>query len=313
MTNALKFDSKATSVPLDGAAAHNLRTPESSQPVLPSFSRPYDWDAIDRETQISGGVILVGVIPEEQLADLNAEIDAYLQENTEQGGPESGSDQYDLFLGHKTIRLHGLVEKFASSRELIGHAEIVSWANRILAAKASSILLNAGELIQINPGEPHQAAHRDTDSWPISIDADPIIVNAIVALDEFTTENGATAVAPGSWDWEAGRRPKSQEYARAIMQRGDVLLFRADLIHGGGENRSTNRRRAISVSYCAGWLRTVENSYLNVSKETANKLPQTLQALLGYQAHDGADHNAGMVGLYENGDPQKYLSHVGEG
>ena len=297
MARPLKFDSKtAASVP-----------DPWMMPALPNFSRPFDWVAIDRETQTSGGVILKGVVAEALLAELDDEIDIYLDAQKNIGQPDSGSERYNRFLGRNTIRLHGLVEKFVSSRNLIGDEEIVSWAKRTLAAKASSILLNAGELIQINPGEPHQAAHRDTDSWPLAIDANPVIVNAIFALDEFTIENGATTVAPGSWNWATGRRANSQEFARAIMQRGDVLLFRADLIHGGGANTTTKPRRALSISYCAGWLRPVENSYLNVSKETARQLPPTLQGLLGYHAHNGADRGVGMVGLYENGDPQRYL------
>ena len=147
---------------------------------------------------------------------------------------------YDLFLGHKTLRLHGLVEKVPSSAELIGRTELVAWAERLIGPLASSVLLNAGELIQIQPGEPAQYPHRDSDSWPVPIGEDPIIVNAIVALDPCTLENGATYVAPGSWQWEPKRQARADEFARAVMDPGDAVLFRGDLIHGGGENASVS-------------------------------------------------------------------------
>ena len=67
-----------------------------------------------------------------------------------------------------------------------------------MGSLAGEVLLNAGELIEIRPGEPRQQAHRDSDSWPIPLGPDPFIVNAIYALDDFTEENGATWIAPDS-------------------------------------------------------------------------------------------------------------------
>lgn len=277
--------------------------------MLPEFAAPYDWPAIDAAVQSTGGAILKGVLSEEYLTELDQDIDDYLLDNKGSGGPASGSGAYDLFLGKQTIRLHGLVEKVASTVELIGDAQIVNWAERMLGGVASSVLLNAGELIQIEPGEPAQFPHRDTDSWPaLPIGSEPMLVNAIYALDDFTAENGATHVAPGSWNWDDGRRPTRAEYARAVMKRGDALLFRGDVIHGGGENASPARRRALSISYCAGWLRPVENSFLNVPLATARKLPVKVQQLLGYSPHDATNRNGGLVGLYECGDPQRAIS-----
>ena len=81
-----------------------------------------------------------------------------------------------------------------------------------------------------------------------------------------------------------------------------------DLVHGGGENESEGRRRAISISHCAAWLRPAEHSFLNLSRATVSKLPSKLQAILGYSAHDATNQRGGMVGLFENGDPARALS-----
>lgn len=284
---------------------------EADSGQLPHFTRPYDWDKIDRVVQTIGGVILEGFLTSEELTRLDGGIDDYLQSHSQAGKPESSSTVYDMFLGKKTIRLHGLLDKVPQTELLIGHNELVESVERLISPMASSVLLNAGELIQIQPGEPAQFPHRDTDSWPELPNAQhPILINGIVALDAFTLENGATYVAPDSWQWQEGRQPKSEEFARAVMDRGDMLLFRGDLIHGGGENTSDKHRRALSISYCAGWLRPVENSFLNLSKETVAKLPIKLQALLGYTMHDATHKSGGLVGLYENGDPARALDMV---
>ena len=60
---------------------------------------------------------------------------------------------------------------------------------------------------------------------------------------ETTGSEGATHIAPGSWQWDRHRQPKTEELARVVMSAGDVVLFRADLVHGGGADESKARRR----------------------------------------------------------------------
>jgi hypothetical protein len=274
---------------------------------LPRFAHPYDWAQIDSAVQTMGGAIAEDMLTSSEIESLNDQVDESLALHGDLANAATGSGGYDTFLGHKTLRLHGLLEKAPASANLIGRAELVEWAERMIAPVASSVLLNAGELIQIQPGEPAQYLHRDTDSWPIPIGAHPHLVNAIVALDPCTLENGATYVAPTSWQWEPRRKPQESELIRAIMKPGDALLFRGDLVHGGGENTTDSRRRVLSISYCAGWLRPVENSFLNLSHETVRPLPPKLQALLGFAPYDGTERLGGMIGLYENGDPARAL------
>ena len=276
---------------------------------LPEFSKPYDWPAIDTAVRNIGGAILKSFLSPEELHTLNADFDQYLQAHTKMAEANSGSGLYDDFLGHKTLRLHGLAEKVPTTRGLIGHEELIGWAERLMAPVSSSVQLSAGELIQIQPGEPAQLPHRDSDSWSqFPLGPAPIVVNAIIALDATTEENGATHVAPGSFAWERERVAEPQEFTRAVMAPGDAVLFRGDTIHGGGANTSQGRRRVLSISYCAGWLRPVENNFLNLSRETVRTLPKRLQDVLGYAAYDGIEQGGGMVGLYEGGDPHRALA-----
>ena len=272
------------------------------------FRRPYDWDSIDMVVHDAGGVIAEKFFTTGEVADLNGQIDGYLQMNPEVGLPDSGSSGYDRFLGHRTVRLHALIEKFPSAADWIGHPELFAWGERSLEPVATSVLLNAAELIQIGPGEPAQYLHRDTDSWPMApLGEHPLMVNALVALDAFTIENGATRFVPGSWSWPRERRAQTSEMLRATMAPGDALLFRGDVVHGGGANGTEGPRRAVSISYCAGWLRPVENSILNVSKQRARALEPQVRQLLGFAAYDGSRDRGGLVGLYQNGDPGLWL------
>ncbi len=278
-----------------------------SNTSLRRYDAPFDWPALEEVIARESGVIAEGMIATDTIDAVNAEIDAWLAAHEEGGAPASGNPLYDAFLGHNTIRLHGLCEKVPGTNDLLAHPELVDWAERAIAPLAASVRLNAGELIQIGPGEPAQMLHRDSDSWPLPVGPDPCVVNAIIAFDDCTLENGATYVVPGSHAWLRERQPEPREFARAVMKRGDALLFRGDAIHGGGENVSEGRRRALSISYCAGWLRPVENSFLNVSRESARAASPALRALLGYAAHDGTAMLGGLIGLYEGGDPAHAL------
>jgi len=266
---------------------------------------PFDWDAIDAAIVDVGGIILEGFISADEVLQLNDEIDPFLA-SAGIAPPDTGSDVYDRFLGLNTIRLHGLMTKFPAAIELIGHVDVLDWVDRTLAPMATSQLMNAAELIEIGPDEPAQFFHRDNDSWPqVPRGEHPTIVNAIIALTPFTKENGATNIFRGSHRWDDDRRGHVEDAVQAEMNPGDGVFFRGDLLHGGGANVTTDEhRRGISLSYCVGWLRTVENSFLNLPLDLVRELPPRLRAYLGYEAHD----EGGLIGLYENGDPANVLA-----
>jgi phytanoyl-CoA hydroxylase len=94
------------------------------------------------------------------------------------------------------------------------------------------------------------------------------IVGTWTALGPATRESGCLAVLPGTHrgelldhddpDWEYvnagffGVEIDASERRHVEMQRGDTLLFHPLLIHGSGQNRSADFRRAISSHYASG-------------------------------------------------------------
>jgi ectoine hydroxylase-related dioxygenase (phytanoyl-CoA dioxygenase family) len=123
------------------------------------------------------------------------------------------------------------------------------------------------------------------------------MVNALWAYDDFTIENGATRVVPGSHRAPINREPPEESIGYAEMPRGSVLLYLGSVLHSGGANRSTRPRTAITMSYALGWLRQAENQYLAVPPALARTLPAALQKLIGYSIH------APNLGWYEGQDP----------
>jgi ectoine hydroxylase-related dioxygenase (phytanoyl-CoA dioxygenase family) len=132
---------------------------------------------------------------------------------------------------------------------------------------------------------------------------------SVIALVDFTAENGATRVVPGShrWDWE--RTPLSEEFADAEMPAGSGVIYLGSTLHGAGSNTTADQwRRGMHLSYVVGWLRTEENHYLATPPEIARTLPRPAQELLGYAAHDALNHGGGYLGALDLRDPVDMLA-----
>ena len=129
-----------------------------------------------------------------------------------------------------------------------------------------------------------------------------IMANAMWALDDFTVENGATRLIPGSHRWPRDRVPLPGEALSAVAPAGSVVLWLGGVLHGGGANVSEGVRRGVVMSYRLAWLAPAEKLLLSTPPEVARRLPPALQRLLGYQLHKP---NLGWV---EGQDPIRWLN-----
>ena len=190
----------------------------------------------------------------------------------------------DEFSGKRTKRTGGLVARSPKCRDLVMHPLIIA-ATGDLLSHATSFQLHLTQVIAIGPGEPAQTIHRDQwafDFFPFPKDYE-VQFNTIWALTDFTEQNGATRVIPGSNHFEDRLRFKEEDTIPAEMSRGSVLLYNGSVYHGGGANRSGKTRVGVNITYNLSWLRQEENQYLAVPFEIARTLPVELLKLIGYR------------------------------
>src|SRR5258705_13813137 len=105
-------------------------------------------------------------------------------------------------------------------------------------------LLPPAQSIRLPPGGGAQAWHPDDAFYPVARPhAQPLAVSVIWAIEDFTADNGATEVIPGSHRWGT-EHPDTQRTApvAAVMPAGLALVFAAALWHRGGSNRSPRTR-----------------------------------------------------------------------
>jgi ectoine hydroxylase-related dioxygenase (phytanoyl-CoA dioxygenase family) len=82
------------------------------------------------------------------------------------------------------------------------------------------------------------------------------VCNSIWLLDDFTADNGATRVVPGSHlsgkspeDVMADRRDACPGEVLLVAPAGTVVVFNSHLWHGGTLNRSSRHRRALHAYF----------------------------------------------------------------
>ena len=105
----------------------------------------------------------------------------------------------DDFSGRQTRRTGGLVARSPSSRPLVMDPLVTGAVGSVLA-QATAFQLHLTQIISIEPGQPAQYVHRD--QWAFDFFSFPagyeVTCNTIWAMTDFTEENGATRVVPGS-------------------------------------------------------------------------------------------------------------------
>ena len=220
-----------------------------------------------------GAAILEGVLDASQVETVLNEVMPYVE------ATRTGRDD---FSGRLTTRTGALVARSPACHGLILHPVVLEAAQRFLSPYCARIQLHLSQIIRLKSGQPAQSIHRDRWAWGTYLQGVEPQFNTIWALTDFTQENGATHVVPGSTTWPDQRRPGPDEVCQAVMRRGSVLLYTGSVFHGGGANHSTGDRIGANLTYALGWLRQEENQYLSCPPEIARHLPGQLQDLLGY-------------------------------
>jgi ectoine hydroxylase-related dioxygenase (phytanoyl-CoA dioxygenase family) len=265
-------------------------------------------DAIDSALKEDGGVVVEGFLAPDVVARLNAEVDAAVA--AADPGMKHLNPAIQFFFGDRTRHVNGMAARSRTfATEVMIHPAFLALCDRILLPSCARYQLNLGHLLVRGPGAKRQLLHRDEDVWiHVPRPHGELQLASMLALVDFTRENGATCLAPGSHRWPRGRQPGEDELAYAEMPAGSAVIYLGSTIHAGGANESaTEWRRGLHISYTLGWLRTEENNYLAVPPDVARTLPRLAQEVLGYAVHDAIASAGGYLGALNLRDPVELL------
>ena len=116
-------------------------------------------------------------------------------------------------------------------------------------------------------------------------DAPQYVLGVIVAGSEFTADNGATRIAPGSHRWPRDRSATAADLVPAAMPIGSAVIYTGRTVHHAGRNHTDEGRTAFIFGYSVGWLRQEENLLVECDRDYAATLPRRAQQLIGYEAY----------------------------
>jgi hypothetical protein len=253
---------------------------------LTYLDKTADPAAVVTNLRRDGAVVVTG-LAETALIDT---VTDELRQNLDSSGLKTSSD----FNGSRTLRTNAVLSTAPGAAPLLDHDLVVAVANEILLPFCASYQIGSMTAIEILPGEAAQALHRDDSLYPIDINGMELEIGVMWAFNDFTVENGATRVVPGSHRFiRSWHLPDVSGWESATMPKGSALFYMGSTWHGGGANQSAEPRLGLINTYSLGWLRQESNQYLETPPEVAAGFGPRLRALLGYTSHGSGDDQIG--------------------
>ena len=240
--------------------------------------------AVHELTKGKGYVVLEGLFS----GDLIAEARARVIELAAVAAPDV-DDGEALAKLDATDHVWNLVDKGPVFEAMAEHPTMVAVFSRILGSE-----LKLGSLAAriVQPGATAQQPHVDYPYWDLyERDTFPMGINgtffmncqSTIMLEDFTTENGATQVAPGTQT--RGTFPAAEAFEPLKVQTtgpaGSVMLMTGLLWHGAGHNRTDRIRVGVLGQYLPKFVKPMEDQLRSVRPEVVERASPTLRALLG--------------------------------
>lgn len=246
-----------------------------------------------------GGVILEGALSPDEVAQVNAELDPYL--NDYHTGSLGGDEIMQEFWGRLTKRVTNVVVLSKTYRERFLAQDILhDYITAVFKGVSQTFWVQATQAIEIMPGEKAQVLHRDVGNYPffraLGPDGPEVTCNTLLALVDTNEECGATRVIPGSQTWPIDRPYDHSMTKPAELPAGAIFFYSGKVLHGGGANASADvRRRVIATAFNAGYLVPEEAYPFTVPLELAKTMPRRLQQALGFRSIHQRDPVGGSL------------------
>ena len=168
----------------------------------------------------------------------------------------------------------------------------------------------------LRPGEIDRDSHRGhfrlgADGKAPAAIAPACVCNVMWTIDDFTAENGATIVVPGSH--LSGREPDQEldadaDWRPATASAGSFIVLDGRVWHSTGENRTNRPRVGLTTNFCAWQFRQQENLAMGIAPEVLADAPAELLDLIGFRTFSGYGNVEGRErvarGQYAHGELQ---------
>ena len=246
-------------------------------------------DIILEALRKDGAVIIKSLFTKDQIQRLNEEVQPAI--NNLGVGSKHTEEWLKDFHGDNTKRLNNVVSLSTTFRHEFLESDLIhQLCEEIYLKDAGGYWMNSAQVIDIGPGSKAQPLHRDQWQFPIFThcgpDAPEASINFVVALTQFSDDNGATRVIPGSHKWnDLKENGTPEDTIPAEMEAGDACFITGKVVHGGGANTTRDStRRGITLVFQCSYLTPEEAYPFLVDKEIAKSLSPRAQRMIGFRS-----------------------------
>ena len=232
-------------------------------------------DEEKRRLDEDGYVTLSNLLSDDQIREFANRLDELLEEEGDQAGIEVHQEE-------GTARLANLVNKDPMFEICFTHPRLLAAMVHVLGPELKLNSLNSRAAL---PNAGLQGLHSDWGN-PVA-PGDYYICNSGWLLDDFTAENGATRIVPGSHRSE--KRPQDAladpiaaqpGEIQVVAPAGSVLVFNSHLWHGGALNKTATPRRVIHSAFCRRDLSPQTDQRRYLTAETRHRLSDAAKCVL---------------------------------
>jgi ectoine hydroxylase-related dioxygenase (phytanoyl-CoA dioxygenase family) len=202
--------------------------------------------AQQQQLDTDGYVVLEKLLPTETLAEVRERVEELYVAEGENAGAE-----FRLESGSR--RLANLMDKGPIFEKLILMPQVLELVRHVL-----------GENFKLSSFNARSANPYSNEPQPLHCDAAALpdengywVCNTIWLLDDFTLQNGATRMVPGSQNWQKLPNQELSDLAAPhpeevllLAPAGSVVVMNTHGWHGGTANQTAGHRRALHGFFC---------------------------------------------------------------
>ena len=262
-----------------------------------------------------GAVIVEGLLSDDVVARVNEEVESAVAA-ADPDGPMF-NPMAKAFMGAFTKNVPGvpgISRTFAT--EVMCHPVLLALADGVLGPSCARFQLNLGQILQRGPGSEDQWLHRDEGVWvDVPKPSPELQLASVIALVDFTRDNGATRVVPGSHRWPDRHLPMDEQITPTADQIAVAEMPRGigRRLHGRGDPRRRRQHHRPAAPGGAPELLP------RLAAHRGEQLPldpaghrrgaaATGPRVLGYSVYDGIARGGGYLGMVRMQDPVDLLA-----
>jgi len=241
--------------------------------------------AIEALLEGPGYYLVEGVFSPDEVAEANRVINHH--SDGAQGATHFHGAHEDKI--HLQRRVWNLLNKGQVFIDMVQHPLVMKTFAKVLGKQ---FILGSFAANRLLPGAPGQEPHLDYPYWDMhDLDEFPASFNALfhmncqslISLHEFTAENGATAIVPGSQ--KRGVYPKAKDFEAERIQlecaAGSLLVFTGMTWHCSMPNQSKGERTSVLGQYLPKFVKPMEALDQSVDAKVRDSASPALRQLLG--------------------------------